>query len=504
MDTHPELSSSGPDPNHKLDITVQEEPQTPSSSPTLCFGDPSWTIHFQDKKDDSQPTDYSARQWGTATKILISIVAIASFFVVTLTNSIYIAAIPGVRAEFQIGSTLAISPVTLYAMGFTIGPLLSSALSEEFGRQWAIKCSLLLHLVFTILGATARNFRTLAVARALSGILGSPLVTIFVGVLNDIWKMPEDRLAVPVFLLYGLGGIAAPTVGPIIGQPVVEAGGWRWSFWLIAILISVCFLAVLPIAETYEPEVRRKALNLPRRDWRKLIGPAVLQPLDMLWKERIIFPTTSVTIAGQVVLFVLYESFPIMLNEVYGFSPYQTGLAFLAQLAAGFVAFPLLAFIERKRQATVEDPEFILVGGKLAGAAMWGSLFTLAWLPRHNVHWVWVILASAVFGFGFALSQLVYARYKNEVYSAELGASVLAIDVSMRYGVSCVFPLFTMQFMERIGFHWMISLFGVLHLTLWTIPWALQKHGANARDISPYLNRHSRPYEDAVKSIQTA
>ena len=31
---------------------------------------------------------------------------------------------------------------------------------------------------------------------------------------------------------------------------------------------------------------------------------------------------------------------------------------------------------------------------------------SLAWLPRHNVHWAWVILASAVFGFGFALSQV--------------------------------------------------------------------------------------------------
>ncbi|KAJ9480898.1 hypothetical protein VN97_g12622 [Penicillium thymicola] len=368
MDSHPKLTFNGSGPNGKWITAVHVQPVAPSPSSILSSSDPTlWDTHFAD----------SARQWGTATKVAISVVAIVSFFVITLANSIYIAGIPGIRAEFQIGSTLAISPVALYAMGFTIGPLLSSALSEEFGRKWAIKCSLLLHLIFTIVGATAPSFRTLAVARALSGILGSPLVTIFVGVLNDLWKMPEDRLAVPVFLLYGLGGITAPTVGPIIGQSVVENGGWRWTFWLIAILVGLCLFAVIPIKETYEPVVRRKALNLPRRDWHKVVGPAFLRPLHMLWVERIIWPTTSITVAGQVVLFVLYAAFPIMLDEVYGFTPYQTGLAFLAQLAAGVVAFPLLGFIERKGRASVEkDPEFILVGGKLAGTAMWTSLIT--------------------------------------------------------------------------------------------------------------------------------
>ena len=95
--------------------------------------------------------------------------------------------------------------------------------------------------------------------------------------------------------------------------------------------------------------------------------------------------------------------------------------------------------------------------------------------------------------------QLVYARYKNEVYGAELGASVLAIDVSMRYGVSSVFPLFTIQFVERVGFHWVISLFAAVHLSLWAIPWALQKHGAAYREESRYIIRHSRPYDHAIR-----
>lgn len=93
MDTHTELPFSGTD--HKLGITVLEEPETPSpislyssdhplhsSDTTLHSSDYTlWDIHFaQHAEVASQPANYSARQWGTATKFLISIVAIASFF----------------------------------------------------------------------------------------------------------------------------------------------------------------------------------------------------------------------------------------------------------------------------------------------------------------------------------------------------------------------------------------------------------------------------------------
>lgn len=88
--------------------------------------------------------------------------------------------------EFQVGKTLAIAPITFYAMGFIVRPMCTSALSEEFGRQYIYKASLLLHLVFTVVAASARDFRTIAVGRAVSGLVGSPAATVFAGVLNDL------------------------------------------------------------------------------------------------------------------------------------------------------------------------------------------------------------------------------------------------------------------------------------------------------------------------------
>lgn len=270
-------------------------------------------------------------------------------------------------AEFRIERTLAILPVTLYALGFVVGPVCTSALSEEFGRQYIYKGALFLHAAFTIGGALARNFRTIAVCRAMSGLAGSPSVSVFAGVLNDLWRMPEDKLAVPLFLLYGLSGATAPTIGPVVGESVVAAFGWRSSFWLTAILVGACFIAMLFVPETFEPELQRRRLKRPRRALREALTPTLKRPFQLLFSEPIIFPTAAVVTLSQVNVFIFYAGFPVILRRTYGFTPYQTGLAFLSLLVGTLLAVPVLFVVERrKRTLDRPTPEDSLPGAKVA------------------------------------------------------------------------------------------------------------------------------------------
>jgi predicted MFS family arabinose efflux permease len=131
-----------------------------------------------------------------------------------LVTSIYIAGIPGIEAEFHVRRTLAILPVTRYALGFVFGPMCTSALPEEFGRQYVYKTALSLHFVFIIWGALAQDVGTIAVCRTLSSLVGSPAVSVFVGALNDLWHIPGDRLGVPLFVLYGLGRLRPRPLAP--------------------------------------------------------------------------------------------------------------------------------------------------------------------------------------------------------------------------------------------------------------------------------------------------
>ncbi|KAJ5642264.1 MFS general substrate transporter [Penicillium lividum] len=476
---------------------LHEPPSSPTFDPENQFPD---ACEEEVKQMSSGPGSshsaipyHSARSWCVKRKVLISVGAIASFLVITLATSIYIASIPGIMQEFRVGKTLAITPVTFYAMGFVVGPMFTSALSEEFGRQYIYKASLLLHLLFTIIAGSAKNFFTIALCRAISGLVGSPAVTVFAGVLNDLWKMPEDRLAVPLFVLYGLGGAVAPEIGPVVGESIVASYGWRWSFWLTAILVGTCFLAMLFVPETFELEIRRKALNLPRDSWRKTLAPAFMRPIHMLLVEPIIFPTTAIVTMSQVVIFILYASYPVVLERIYGFSPYQVGLAFLPLLVGSLLAAPVLGLVDRRKRALANPtPEDNLPGAMLAAILLPTSIFWLAWTARPTIHWICPLLAGVPYGLGFALSQLVYPLYKNEVYGAGLGASSLAVDVFMRYSVSCVFPLFTVKLIDRIGFDWVMTACALIMAALAPVPWLLQKHGAVLRGRSPYLSNPKR------------
>lgn len=285
-----------------------------------------------------------------------------------MATSIYIGSIHGIMEEFHVSKTLAISPVTLYAIGFTIGPMCTSALSEEFGRQYIYKTSLFLHLIFTLVAGAATNFRTLAVSRAIAGIVGSPAVTVFAGLLNDMWKMPEDAMAVPIILLYGLSGAVAPTIGPLVGESIVARHGWRWSFWLTAILVGACFVMMVFVPETFEKEIQRKAQKHPRQGLRKALRTAFVRPVKMLFTERIIPVTLANVTMDQVVVFILYASLPVILGRVYRFTPYQTGLAYLPMFVGTLLAAPVLAFFEmRIRGSDNPIPEDSLAATKFAG-----------------------------------------------------------------------------------------------------------------------------------------
>jgi hypothetical protein len=74
------------------------------------------------------------------------------------------------------------------------------------------------------------------------------------------------------------------------------------------------------------------------------------------------------------------------------------------------------------------------------------------------------------------------------VYGPELGASALAVDIAMRYLFSSVFPLFTVQLIDSIGFAWTMTACAMAMIALAPVPWVLWKKGPTWRR-SRYIHR---------------
>jgi len=291
----------------------------------------------------------------------------------TFSNSVYVASLPGVQHTFGVSLTLALCGITLYSIGFVLGPALASTASELFGRQYILKGSIALSLVFTLVAGSATTFRTMITARTLAGMSGSASVTPLIGICNDLFDASGEKQRDLLVSLYAVSMAWATQLGPLIGESIVNDRDWRWTFWLTAILLGLCVLWLLPIPETFAPEIAR--IQAHKTDMRaaKRGGVKVLlklglgRPFHMFLVEPLVFPCALVVAISQVILFVYYVAYPLVLETIYSFSTYHVGLSFLSMFVGSILGLIILKVCEvkiyepmkRKAEALGEptDPE---------------------------------------------------------------------------------------------------------------------------------------------------
>jgi MFS family permease len=107
--------------------------------------------------------------------------------------------------------------VTLFVLGFAIGPLAFSPLSELYGRQPIFFASLGGYFAFTFPSAFAQNAASLVVGRALAGIFAAAPMTVIGGTIADIWDVPDRGLPMALFSGTVFIGRELPVPAPHIG-----------------------------------------------------------------------------------------------------------------------------------------------------------------------------------------------------------------------------------------------------------------------------------------------
>ena len=107
-------------------------------------------------------------------------------FVVAFNSSVITAGIIGVERSFNVSEEAALLSVSLFVVGFGVGPMAFAPLSEVVGRKPIYVYTLGLAVIFIIPGAVAKNIGTLLVCRLIDGIAFSAPITIIGGTLADV------------------------------------------------------------------------------------------------------------------------------------------------------------------------------------------------------------------------------------------------------------------------------------------------------------------------------
>ena len=115
--------------------------------------------------------------------------------------------------------------VTIFILGFAIGPLFLGPLSELYGRHPVTVLSCWFFNLWLLGCGLAPTMPSLIAMRLFAGIGGSGVMTIGPAIVADMF--PVERRAFATSLIV-MAQSLGPTIGPICGGFISEDLGWRW------------------------------------------------------------------------------------------------------------------------------------------------------------------------------------------------------------------------------------------------------------------------------------
>ena len=454
-------------------------------------------------EDPSNPKLY-----GMGRKIGITIAVSTATLAVGLGSSAYSGGIEQVEQHFNIGSEVATLGLSLYVIGFALGPMVWAPLSEFTGRQYPFWASFGGMAALFAGCAGAQNIWTLIILRFFAGAFGSAPLTNAGGVISDMFEARHRGLALSLFAAAPFMG---PVIGPMTGGFVGMNVGWRWIEGVLAIFAGVMwFVIILLVPETYAPILlRQRAARLTQMTGRvyrtqldvdseqqnisvkRMLGTTLLRPWILLVREPIVLIMSLYIAIIYGALFMMFAAFPIVYEEDRGWNEGVGGLAFLG-IMVGMICGVIYTIPDNKRYLKTMErngghapPEARLPPVIVASIAIPIALFWFAWTNSPSIHWMVSIAAGAPFGFGIILIYLGTISYLIDSYTI-FSASVLAASSVLRSGFGGIFPLFTTYMYNNLGIHWASSIPAFLTVACMPFPFIFYRFGKSIRSRCKY------------------
>ncbi|KAL1745321.1 major facilitator superfamily domain-containing protein [Schizophyllum fasciatum] len=464
--------------------------------------------------------------WSVAKKSFVTFELCLLTFAVYVGSSIYTPGIQDFTQHFRTNLTVATLGLTLFVFGYGIGPMFLSALTEvpQVGRNPPYLVALLVFVALQVPTVLATNVPGFMVLRFLAGFWGSPPLATVGASIADMFAPKTRAYAMG---MWGTGAVCGPVLGPIIGGFAAEALGWRWSLWPLLFLSGgtlLLLLVFLPETSPHNILYRRKE-RLRRRTGnerlytvgertfasQKLSTAAkmtLVRPFQLMLTEPIVLSLNLYIALIYALLYVWFESFPLVFTAIYGFSLGTEGLAFLGIFVGQLVTYALFCVYVRKRLEPLYDeaeagaahgarkvtPEDRLPPAMLGGWAIPICLFWFGWTSTASIHWIVPIIGSSLFSVGtFLLFQSVI-NYLPDSYP-DYAASILAGNDFFRAMVGGAFPLFARAMFQNLQkkngpeafpVAWGCTLLGCLSLVMVPLPYIFYRYGRTIRHKSKF------------------
>ncbi|MDA8342775.1 MAG: MFS transporter [Actinomycetota bacterium] len=396
---------------------------------------------------------------------------LAGLLSVNITFTVFVVALPQVARQLHTTTSTLTWTSTAPLLAFGVAAPVLGKLGDVWGHRTLYLWGLAGAALSVVLTATAPTAGVLILARALDGVQGAATGATSMALVLRVFSSEERVKAMGWWSLVGAGG---PVLGITVGAPVIQYLGWRALFWfelpLMAVALVIATLVLPTGGAPGAPTTVSGALS--ELDWRGSVALAVavtagLLALDQAPSWGWSAPPT-VALAGlsavSAVWFVLHERvaprplvplryfrtrnftfgvvtqattnfaymggfflFPILMENVYGYSETRAGLVSTARP----LLFSLVAPVAGYAAAVVGERLSAVIGSAVLATSM--VLFT-RFGAQPSMVLVLTALALSGVGIGIATPSAA-ASAANEFREDELGVMSAAQLLITQIGV---------------------------------------------------------------------
>lgn len=359
------------------------------------------------------------------TTIRVSLVVAIAFFMQFLDTTAVNTAIPVMADAFGTDVVHLSTGITSYLMALAIFIPVSGWIADRYGTRKVFCAAIAFFILSSTLCGTSQNLLQFVVYRIMQGMAGAMMSP--VGRLAVLKVTPKEDL--PTAMNYiTIPALVAPIVGPLVGGYLTTFWSWRWIFYLNVPISIACILLAWHYIPEEEPRTGKAAVKKPF-DWVGFVlsglalsgfmygvelfsksnvsylvsVSAVAVSLLILWlnvwySKRTPSPlidysvmkvrTYSITIwvgsVSRIVIGAFPYLVPLMFQEGFGLSPFQSGLLFLSTMVGNLSMKSATVWIIRH----FKFRSILLVNGFLVALF---TFFTALLLPDTPV---WIIVVT--------------------------------------------------------------------------------------------------------------
>ncbi|QSZ34262.1 hypothetical protein DSL72_005852 [Monilinia vaccinii-corymbosi] len=416
------------------------------------------------------PSDADPYNWTNTKKVINLIFVAIHAFMSTFIATAIIPAYADIAEDLGVSLQRATYLTSLQIAIAGCAPLLWKPLSNTFGRRPIFLISLIVSSVGNIGCAKSPNYTIMAVCRAIVSFFICPAAAIGSAVVTESFFKKDHARYMGIWTL--MLTIGVPFAPFIMGFVAVHLG-WRWIYWILAIINGIQFIAYAFLG----PETRylRHGAQHPTSSFREAyltfhrIDPAPLRiyhfvhPLTLVAKPCIVIPAIAYAMTFLFGSILITVELPQLFGEKFGFNAQQLGYQFVALIIGSVIGEQLSGHLSdfwmnrRSRKTGVQPaPEYRLwlsyAGFILTIVGV--VVFLVRTEQAKEMHWnITPVIGIAIAGAGNQIVTTVLVTY--------------AVDSHLEESASIgVFITFVRQVWGFIGPFWFPSMFTSLGLSI--------------------------------------